>query len=285
MQEILAHPEIVNPYGSANGGFKDQAFVTDLNLENLLQGVPFHPPLIKESRAFAKKILVDTGADRRTAEYRQAVFDDLVPKAGLRESVRRYVRSLNDLAYKLDRFQKKQDLPNGLAMARLYQEILDNPLAIGEAKSEALKSVSLYLGKIRTSDSFSQMKSLLKIIGESAEIEFRVSLDRNGSPLKMYALEMARKDLVEKNGILSLLERLLGKKRYEHNLRTTGGLNELGKIIRDFMERQFIPLISAYKPQIQEMIRLLEPLDFYAGFAEYFAALKERNVEVCKATL
>ena len=285
MHELFEHPEIVSPYGSGEERFKDKAFVQDLSLESFLKAVPFHASNEKESRAYAKKVLVDIGSDIRTAKYRQAVFDDLVPKVLLRNNVRKYVRNLNDLAYKLDAFQKKRDLPKGLAMARLYRDILDNPHDLESANSDAVKTVASYFRELRVSNSSSHLRSLLERIGNSAEMAFRVSLDRNGSPLKMHALELVQKDAGERRGLLSLLEKTLRKKRHEHNLRTTGGLNELGKIIRDYMERQFVPVINAYTPQIQEMIRLLEPLDFYVGFAEYFGALKERNFEICKPTL
>ncbi len=285
MLEPIQRPEIVNPYGFGKEGFNDQTFVQDLSLDDLLKGVPFHPSNAKESRAFAMKVLISTGSGRKTVEYRQAAFDDLVSTVRLRDNARRYVRVLSELAYKLDRFQKKKDLPNGLALARHYRDILDNPYDLGEAHSDALKSFLSFFIDVRASYGFSQLKSLLERIGDSAEIEFRISIDKNGSPLRMYALELVRKEPPEKRGFMSLLEKFMGKKRYEHNLRTTGGLNELGKMIREFMERQFVPVIHAFTPQMRELIGLLEPLDFYVGFAEYFAALKEMGIEICKPVL
>jgi len=285
MLEPLPCPDIVSPYGFGEEGFHDQAFVQDLGVDDLLSEVPFHPANVKESRAFAKNLLVRTGSDKKTVEYRQAVFKDLVPNTRLRDNVRQTIRVLSELAYKLDRFEKKKDLPIGLALARFFLDILDRPNDLADARSDALRSVSSFFVNVRASSGFSQLKSLLDRINDSSEVAFRVSIDKNGSPLKMYALELVKKDPREKRGFLSLLETLLGKKRYEHNLRTARGLNELGKMIGEYLEKQLVPTIHACTPQMRELARLLEPLDFYVGFSEYFAALKETGIEICTPTL
>ncbi len=59
MHEIIPHPEIINPYGLEDKGFKDRAFVEDLNVDQLLDAVPFHTSNVKESRVFAKDCRVD----------------------------------------------------------------------------------------------------------------------------------------------------------------------------------------------------------------------------------
>ena len=194
MEGVVIHPNIITPYPSmGQATFPDQAFVTDIGLEDLLDYVPFHPSNVKESRAFARKVLVKAGCDQQTVEYRQAVFDDLIANNHLRDQVRSSVKSLSELAVALARFSNKETLANGFSLLRKYRDFLETATDWSKANSAALKEVASYFQKIRSSEGLSELRELLDLMDTSAEIDFRVSLDKHGSPLSMYALNMVHK--------------------------------------------------------------------------------------------
>jgi len=102
----------------------------------------------------------------------------------------------------------------------------------------------------------------------------------------MSAMELAIKKPDSKQ-VPTLLQRLLGigKREEGQSLKDYSGLNKLGEIIQEYMEKKFIPAINKYIDQITEVTRLLEPLDFYAGFTDYFGNLKIRGFDICRPTL
>jgi DNA mismatch repair ATPase MutS len=101
----------------------------------------------------------------------------------------------------------------------------------------------------------------------------------------MTAMELVQKDPQDRSGILGFFGRLLGRRRFEESLQNSSGPNETGKIFQGFLDRQFLPIVMAYGEQIREVILLLEPLAFYAGFAEYFVNLKKQGFDICRPKL
>jgi len=286
MNELLSHPEIVNPYKTNRELQKDNAFIVDLGLDDLLSFIPFNESNKKESRAFAKKVLSNINTDSKTVVYRQEVFDDLVVNKHIREKIIKHIKKINELAYTLNRFDNKSSLTNGLDLLRKFREFINDAIEPREAKARAVKEVVSYFSKIKGSESFEGLCEFLNKIETSSEISFRVTIGRNGSPLRMYAVALTPKEPERKPGILSVIERLfLKKNRYEQSMESGGRVNNIGKIIQRYMDEQFLPLIKEYAKQIREVIKLLQPLDFYAGFALYFALLKEIKFDICKPVM
>ncbi len=58
MKKVLKHPEIINPYYLQKNNFKDNAFIKDLGLDELLDFVEFCSSNAKEFSPFAKKVFV-----------------------------------------------------------------------------------------------------------------------------------------------------------------------------------------------------------------------------------
>ncbi len=285
MKKVLKHPEIINPYNVERNTWKDSAFIKDLGIDELLDFVEYCSSNAKAFSPFAKKVLVDTGSDMRTVEYRQAVFKDLTMKPTLRQSIQEYIHGLYGLAKNLEIFSKVRSLGSGLILLRNYREFLDKTGEISDVKSTALKQVAVYFNDIKASNEFVDLCELLKGLEDSSEVTFRVSLDEGGSPLTMYAMDIVQKKPEKNSIIMSLVEKILRKKRGEQNLRKGRDLNEIGKIVQSYMDKQFIPLVSEYVTQIREITKLLNPLDFYASFADYFVILKEIGFDVCKPVL
>jgi hypothetical protein len=282
VENIRQHPEIINPYRLTGKGFGDKAFVRDLGLDALLESVPFYST---DARELAKSVMVDMDTDMNTVQYRQEALHDLISDKNLLGDVQKCVRSLNELEYRLVGFNDNSNLTNGLLLFKDYRKFIQNPPALSRAKSRALKEVDSYLRSIRASEEFSELCSFIQRIGSLGGVVFKVSLDKDGSPLKMSALELVEKDPEDKSGVLAFFARLLRKRKFEESLISGARLNEAGRVIQGFIDRQFLPIIQAYLDQINEVTELLEPLAFYASFAEYFVTLKEQGFDVCSPTL
>lgn len=289
MEEILRHPEIINPYRIDIDSSKDMAFVDDLGIETFLDPVPFYST---DSRALAMETLVDLGSNMDTVEYRQEVFNDLISDTSLRKNVQKYVTDLSEIQDKVNGYKggtsptRKPTITKGSNLLRKYRDFINNLPDISSANSMALKNVSSYFRSIKESHEFSNLCELVERFENLDGVDFRVILDRDGSPNKMSAMELAVKR-PDNNKVPTLLQRLLGigKREEGQSLKDYSGLNKLGEIIQEYMEKKFIPAINQYTDQITEVTRLLEPLDFYAGFADYFGNLKIRGFDICRPTL
>lgn len=282
-EETLRHPEIVNPYGLSKDSFIDKAFVVDLSLSELLASVPFHSA--EDSKKFAEEVLINYACSSDTVEYRQAILNDLISDANLRIVLRGLINGLNELEYKLESYRNKPNLSNGLDLLRGYKNLIDNTPDLKKADSKGLQSVSSYWQSLRRSDSFSGLHDLLERIDNAEGVDFRVYLDKDGSPQRMSALELADRKPGTKPRI-PLVSRLIGKAEQGQSLKHWGGdLNPVGRVISEYMDKQFTPVIGSYVAQIVEVTNFLEPLDFYVGFAEYFIKLREMSFDVCRPTL
>lgn len=281
MDRIHQHPEIINPYNLDKDRAGDTTFVVDLGLDTLLNSVPFH---CSESRDPAKRVLAEMGSDMNTVAYRQDVLQDLVSDRNLRGIIQDYVKSLNGLEYKLEYFRGRPNWQNGLDLIKQYRDFIDNRSDLGNANSKALKEVDSYFDMLRGSASFTELCDFLERIDNLKGIDFRVYLDKNGLPVRMSALELAE-GKPEERPRKPLIERWLGKRDDGQSLRGAGEPNKLGKIIQEYMDKQFTTIVMAYLGQIREVTELLEPLDFYASFAEYFTRLREVGFDICKPTL
>ena len=273
---------MINPYRLAEKSSGDRAFVKDLELNALLEAIPFYS---SDTRELAKKVMVDMGSDMNTVQYRQEVLYDLVSDKNLLDTLQKCVSRLNELGYKLGGFNDEPNLTNGLRLLGSYKDFILNPPDLNKAKSRALKEVESYLREIRASDEFSGLCGFVGRIGNLGRVVFKVSLDKDGLPVKMSAMELVEKDPEDKSGILAFFERLFKKGKFEESLRSGVGLNEAGRVFQGFIDRQFVPIIKAYLDQIREVTGLLEPLGFYAGLAEYFIKLKEQGFNICRPTL
>ena len=281
MDAIAKHPDILDPYHLGKDISRDRAFAADIGLDVVLSSVPFYSA---DSRELARSVMIDMNSDLETVQYRQEALLEFLSDADLRGKVQVYVRRLNDLEYKLRGFTERANLESGLALLRSYRESFDHLPDLDSAKSRVLTEVASYLNGIGESQGFSTLCTFLDRMDNSAELVFRVSLDRNGTPVKMYALGLDQAE-DDKHTVIAALDRLACRKRHEQSLRGGGGPNQLGRVIQEYADRQFIPIIKACVGQIQDITDLLEPLDFYASFAEFFARLRDEQFDVCRPTL
>jgi len=265
------------------------AFVDDLGIETFLDSVPFYS---QDTRQLAMEILVDLGSNKDTVGYRQEVFNDLISDANLRTNVQKCIMDLSEIQDKVSIYKggpsptRKPTMTKGFNLLRKYRDSINNLPDISSANSIALKDVNLYFRSIRESDEFSNLCELVERFENLDGVDFRVFLDGDGSPNKMSAMELAEKK-PDSRKVPTLLQRLLGigKRGEGQSLKDYSGLNKLGEIIQEYIDKQFIPAINKYTDQIKEATRLLEPLDFYAGFADYFLNLKRRGFDICRPTL
>jgi hypothetical protein len=282
MEQVRIHPDIIDPYRIGVTSFGERHFVKDLSLEALLESVPFYSA---DTRKLAMDVLADKGSDMNTVCYRQDVFQDLVSSERMLDSVQRTVTLLNAMVYSLNHFNDEPNLTRGIQLLRSYRDFINRLPDLSQAKSKALKEVESYLASIRESDEFTGLCGFVDTVGSLGGVVFRISLDGDGRPAKMTAMELVQKDPQDKSGILAFFERLLGRRKFEESLQNSSGPNEAGRVFRGFIDRQFVPIVMAYLDQIREVILLLEPLAFYAGFAEYFVDLKRQGIDVCRPKL
>jgi DNA mismatch repair protein MutS len=282
MEQLRLHPDIIDPYRIGLSSSADTSFVKDLGLEALLESVPFYSA---DARTLARKVIAEMGSDMSTVQYRQDALQDLVSTESLLDSIQRIVKLLNEMVYSLGYFNDEPNLTKGIRLLRGYQDFINSPPDLSKAKSKALKEVESYLAAIRASDEFTGLCGFLDTVGSLGGVVFRVYLDGNGVPAKMTAMELVQKDPQDKSGILAFFERLLRRRKFEENLQGYSGPNEAGKVFQGFIDRQFVPIVRAYVDQIREVISLLEPLAFYAGFAEYFVNLKRQGFDICRPKL
>jgi DNA mismatch repair protein MutS len=283
MEQVRKHPDIVDPYRLGWGDFgEDRPFVKDLDLATLLGAVPFYS---EKTRKLAMDVLADKSSDMKTVRYRQDVLQDLVSSEKLLDSVQRMVSLLNEMTYWALYFIGEPSLTRGIRVLRDYRSFISSPPGLSQAKSKALKEVESFLAAIRASDEFTGLCGFLDTVGSLGGVVFRVSLDGNGVPAKMTAMELVQKDPQDRSGVLGFFERLLGRRKFEESLQNSSGPNETGRIFQGFLDRQFLPIVTTYHDQIREVILLLEPLAFYAGFAEYFVDLKKQGFDICRPKL
>ena len=282
MEQLRQHPEIIDPHRIGQSSFADTSFVKDLGLEALLESVPFYS---EDTRTLARKVIAEMGSDMNTVHYRQDALQDLVSTESLLDAVQSSVKRLNEIGHWLGGFNDEPNLTNGIRLLGVYRDFISSPPDLSKAKSKVLKEVESYLTAIRASDEFTGLCGFVDTVGSLGGVVFRVSLDKDGMPAKMTAMELVQKDPEDKSGILAFFERLLGRRKFEENLRSSSGLNEAGRVFRGFVDRQFVPIVRAYVDQIREVISLLEPLAFYAGFAEYFINLKGQGFDICRPKL
>ncbi len=164
MEEILQHPEIINPYRLDIDSSKDMAFVDDLGIETFLDPVPFYS---QDTRQLAMEILVDLGSNKDTVGYRQEVFNDLISDVNLRTNVQKCIMDLNEIQDKVSIFKggpspsRKPTMTKGFNLLRKYRDSINNLPDISSANSIALKDVNLYFRSIRESDDFSNVCELV----------------------------------------------------------------------------------------------------------------------------
>jgi DNA mismatch repair protein MutS len=282
MDKPRQHPDIIDPYRIGVTSFGERAFVKDLDLAALLGSVPFYS---ENTRKLAMDVVADRGSDMRTVQYRQEVLQDLVSSESLLDSVQRIPSLLNEMAYWALYFIGEPSLSRGIHLLREYRKFINTPPDLSQAKSKELKEVESYLADIKASDEFTGLCGFLDTVGNLGGVVFRVSLDWDGTPARMTAMELVQKDPQDKSGILAFFEKLLGRRKFEETLQNSSGPNETGRIFQKFIDRQFVPIVTAYLEQIREVMLLLEPLAFYVGFAEYFVDLKKQGFGICRPKL
>jgi len=282
MEKPLQHPDIIDPHRIGLSSFGERPFVKDLDLAALLGSVPFYSD---NTRKLAMDVLADRGSDMKTVEYRQEVLEELMSSESLLYSVQRIPSILNRMAELGLYFVAEPSLTRGIRVLRHYRDFIKSPPDLSRAKSRGLKEVEAYLAAIKSSDEFIGLCGFLDTVGSLGGVVFRVSLDANGVPAKMTAMELVQKDPQDRSGILGFFERLLGRRKFEESLQNSSGPNENGRIFQGFLDRQFLPILWGYAEQIREVIFLLEPLGFYAGFAEYFLDLKKQGFDICRPKL
>jgi DNA mismatch repair protein MutS len=282
MEQVRLHPDIIDPYRIGVTSFGERHFVKDLDVAALLGSVPFYSD---NTRKLAMDVIADRGSDMNTVCFRQGVLQDLVSSEGLLDSVDRIISRLNEMVYWVLYFIGEPSLSRGIHLLRDYRDFINGPPDLSKAKSRALKEVDSYLAAIKASDEFTGLCGFMDSVGSLGGVVFRVSLDWDGTPAVMTAMELVQKDPQDKSGIMAFFERLLGRRKFEERLRNSSGPNEAGRFFQGFIDRQFVPIVQAYLEQIREVILLLEPLAFYAGLAEYFVNLKKQGFDVCRPKL
>jgi DNA mismatch repair ATPase MutS len=234
--------------------------------------------------------MVDLNSDDKTVKYRQNTLEELIRTPRLRKDVKEVVNGMGEIRDKLRNFIHGKtwgpDLETGLDLLKTYRDFMHNFPDLESTQSEAVSSVNDYLKSVRDSREYSGLYEFIDKIENLVGVDFRVSLDENGSPLNMSALELIEKEDKPKK---SFYERLSGNKKSDEtqkgNLRGNWGLNELGEIVKKYLDERFVSVIQGYVPQIEKITKLLEPLDFYRGFADYFAQLHEKGFEISRPTL
>lgn len=280
---LLKHPEIIDPFALGNKSPTDYTFVKDLGLETFLGSLS----CFIETRTLAHSVMVVLDSDDATTRYRQDALEELIKSPRLRENVRDVVTGLNQIDVALKNFGQHH-LERGLAVLRVYRDFIQNFSDLKDAQSEAVLSVHNYLRDIRASREFSEVCDFIDKIENLRGIDFRVTLDKDGTPLNMSALELVEKEEKSKK---PFFERIFGSRRSdeikETNLRRSWGdeLNALGKIIQEYIDEKFIEVIEKYVPQIEEVRALLVPLDFYRCVADYFIQLQESGFEISRPHL
>ena len=286
MQEIIKPPEILNPYNLKPSEVQDKSFVDDLKVQLLINAIPFNSSDTTGTKALAQNVLTLMPCDIDTARYRQDILDDLISNKILRENVRSCVKkNLLELSETSFYFSKTPTFSVGIPMLRLYKGLICNPPDFSAAKSKALKDVCSFLKAIKTSEEFSQLCDFIDTIANRGSVTFRVYLDDNGQPMKMSTFELLKGEPKDKSRLMSFITKVFGGKPYEESLLLGVSHNEAGRVIQSSMQSQFLPVIEAYFVQIKAVTSLLNPLDFYAGIAEYFVKLKERGFDICRPAL
>ncbi len=281
MEKILQHPEIIDPYQTGAKGFSDKAFVEDIGVDDLLNGVPFTG---QDTRKFARKVLVDMGVDIKTAVYRQDVFEELLENSTLRDNLRENIKAIYRLKVKWYNCKISPNMTNGLEMVKKYQEFIEHPRDMSMAGSEALQAIDAYFNEIGQSDTFRKLARFINKTRNLDGVDFRVTLDKHCNPLSLLTMDLVEKKPGQRPRI-PFIERFLGKKEEGRALRDSGKLNELGKLVESYLENEFAPVFRRYAEHIKELTDLIEALDFYAGFADYFIKLKTLEFDLCRPVL
>ena len=287
-ENLLRHPEIVNPYDLGSRSFNDKDFVKDLSSDVLLNSVPFFFPgsgyYSSGTRNLAYEVIVNLDSDDSTIRYRQNALEELIRAPDLRKKLQNVVKGMGKIR---EKFSEKNDLGHGVDLLRTYRDFMQNLPDLNSTHSEAITTVNNYLNRVKTSNEFSEICEFIHKIENLVGVDFRVLLDKNGNPFHMTPIELVEKEEQPKKPIFArLLEKKKTEQTLEANLRNSWGLNELGKIIEEYMNKQFpSSIIQTYTSQISEVTRLLEPLDFYRGFADYFVRLQESGFDISRPVL
>jgi len=280
-ETILQPPEIVNPYNLGSRNSKDYALVNDLSLGKLLGSVPFS----SSTRFLAEQVIMNLDSDSETVNYRQDALEELVKNSKLRKTVKEVISGMKYVQGKL-RNLYSSDLASGLDLLRTYRDFMQNLSYLENVQSEAISNANNYLKQVKASGRFYKMCEFIDKIEGLGGVDFRVTLDESGSPLNMSALELVEKEDKPRK---SFFEKIFGNKQIdesqEGNLRNNWGLNDLGKIIKNYLNEEFTSVIREYVPQIKEITKLIEPLEFYSGFSDYFAQLREKGFDISRPTL
>ncbi len=282
-RQILNSPEIVNPYKLRENEVKEPILAGDINLEGLLGDVSL---LSRKGRDLARNVLIKMGSDARTINYRQDVFQDILTNSSLSLELDSCVNKLSKIDSALRSYYDHGGWNCGKMLMERYIDLFDNFSGFNNLKSDALKSVESYFLKIKKSKEFRDLKKFSGDERNFDAIDFRVSFrrDENGylSPKTLTTLRLSKN---RKNSSRPYFKRFLTDKEYrsspEHTLPGSEGddfISGLGKILRS----QFVSVIKNYTNQINEVSRLLEPLDFYNGFGDYFSKLKKHGFDICR---
>ncbi len=277
-EKLLKCPNIINPYNLSRKNSNDKNFFKDLSLKSFLYSIHF-----SYADSLAKSVLVDLDSDDKTVRYRQDTLEELIKKPALRENVETVIRDLNAIANDVWR-GRDFNLKTGFAFLKKYRDFMQNFPDLESTQSEAITSVNEYLKNVRDSDEFSGLCDFINKIENLVEVEFSVSLDKDVSPSKMSALKLVEKKDKPKK---SIFEKVFGSKvSAGKNLQNDyGHLNTIGELIENYLSEKFTNIIYEFVPQIQNVISLLKPLDFYSGFAGYFIELTENGFAVSRPKL
>ncbi len=309
MVDILKVPDIMNPFNVPSLFTSAGDLSEDLSLDLLVNQAE-----LSGEKPLNNRLFCPAPVDHlETITYRQDVFQELIDDNRLRENVWSITRTLHKLKDQTDDLKSRDNSPSllkrGLGLLRFYISFVNTFPDLNSANSKALRDISAYFRQIKDSAVFRETSDLVDKIASLEGVQFHVSLDQDGTPLSMSALELVeRKEKPQEPEQLqepkneevpeSIWRRIIGRRKQqpkeeeqeniEHeSLRDSyyDKLNNLGSIICEFMEKQFNSVIREYAQQAGEITHLLEPLEFYAAFSSYFAQLKAKGFDICRPTL
>ena len=296
MKKALIPPEIINPYKLKKQSRNGKNIYEDLSIDTLLESVDFVfkkkvggwiKDIIKDTKSFAKEVLIDTNSDIETVRYRQEIFSDLISDNRARDKIKKAIEIFYDPSRE---YFDGTNLINGrfgrgIEMLKAYKGFLDNFPRLEHCSSRALKDVGSYINGISKQKKISELTDLLESNKAYVRIDFDYRLDRGDITNTLIRGFSKKNEFQSEDNLL--------KKLIENN--TLRNISELSNHpidykpeweTRDLMCYKFIELVMGpYHEEIKDITRLLSQLDFYTGFSEYLSNLQDRGFDICKPTL
>ncbi len=215
--------------------FADDSFISDLNLDELIEKISFST---KGGKSIANILLknriylYERAYGKEVIDYRLNALSELINSQKKRKSIKevivklRYIDAINSPS-----FYDGQRLDSIDGLGCFISEFNTMP-ELDDLDSDALKEVNKYFKNIKGSDTF---------------------INAN----KSYQHINSRMVRLQKENRLSQRDK------------------------KEMMD-QCMDEASTYTPAINEFTKIMSPLDYYLGFANFFLGLKKNRFDVCR---